>query len=430
MLPQELLRAKRDGVELQPRDIAAFVGGITDGRVTEGQVAAFAMAVLWHGMTDAETVALTLAMRDSGSVLDWRLLGEARPVVDKHSTGGIGDKTSLIVAPLLAACGCAVPMVSGRGLGHTGGTLDKMDSIPGYVSQPDSGTFVRVVRETGFAIVGATADLAPADRRLYAIRDVTATVESLPLITASILSKKLAEGTQSLVLDVKVGSGAFLPAIEDARALAESLTRVSAGAGVPATALLTAMDQALGRAVGNALEVAECLAGLTGGPFDPRLRAVTMALTEAALRLAGLDPALAEARLRDGSAAEAFARGIAALGGPANVLRHRFPPAPIIRALHPPRAGVVETIDARAVGLAVVELGGGRTRPQDPVDHRVGLSEVAGLREPAGPDRPLCLIHAADEAGYARAAARLLAAFGVGDAPGAMLPPILPPILP
>ncbi len=428
MLPQELLRAKRDGVELQPADIAAFVTGITDGRVTEGQAAAFAMAVLWRGMTDAETVALTLAMRDSGTVLDWRALGETRPVVDKHSTGGIGDKTSLIVAPLLAACGCAVPMISGRGLGHTGGTLDKMDALPGYVSQPDPETFVRVVRETGFAIVGATADLAPADRRLYAIRDVTATVESLPLITASILGKKLAEGTQSLVLDVKVGSGAFLPAIEDARALAESLTRVSAGAGVPATALLTAMDQALGGAVGNALEVAECIAALTGGAFDPRLRAVTMALTEAALRLAGLDPALAEARLRDGSAAEFFARGVAALGGPADVLRHRFPPAPIARALYPARAGVVETIDARAVGLAVVELGGGRTRPQDAVDHRVGLTQVAGLGEPVGPDRPLCLVHAAGEAGYARAAARLLAAFIVGGAAGAILPPVLTPL--
>ncbi len=425
MLPQEIIRAKRDGAELPPDAIAAFVAGLVDGAVTEGQAAAFAMAVVWRGMTDAETVALTLAMRDSGTVLDWRALGETRPVVDKHSTGGIGDKTSLILAPLLAACGCAVPMVSGRGLGHTGGTLDKMDSIPGYISQPDRERFVRTVRDCGFAIVGATDNLAPADRRLYAIRDVTATVESLPLITASILSKKLAEGAQSLVFDVKVGSGAFLPSEVAARELAASLTRVSAGAGVPATALLTAMDQALGRNVGNPLEVAECVTALTGGAFDARLRAVTMALTEAALRQAGLDPAMAEQKLADGSAADFFARGVAALGGPADVLRHRFAPAPIVRALHADRAGMVAQIDARAVGLAVIELGGGRTRPQDTIDHRVGLTEVAGLGESVGLDRPLCVVHAATEDGFDRAVARLRTAFRVGDKPGPVLATLL-----
>ena len=418
MLPQETIRAKRDGAELSPDAIAAFVAGLVDGAVTEGQAAAFAMAVVWRGMTEAETVALTLAMRDSGTVLDWRALGETRPVVDKHSTGGIGDKTSLVIAPLLAACGCAVPMVSGRGLGHTGGTLDKMDAIPGYASQPDRERFVAVVRECGFAIVGATDDLAPADRRLYAIRDVTATVESLPLITASILSKKLAEGAQSLVFDVKVGSGAFLPSEGTARELASSLTRVSAGAGVPATALLTAMDQALGRSVGNALEVAECVAALTGGAFDCRLRAVTMALTEAALRQAGLDPGLAERRFADGSAAELLRRGVAALGGPKDVLAYRFEPAPLVRAVHPDRTGLVAAIDARAVGLAVVELGGGRTRPQDRIDHRVGLTEVAGTGEPVGPDRPLCVVHAATERDYDRAAARLRTAFATADKPG------------
>ena len=424
-LPQETIRAKRDGAELDTATIGAFVTGLVDGSVTEGQAAAFAMAVVWRGMTDAEVVALTLAMRDSGVVLDWRALGEDRPVVDKHSTGGIGDKTSLIVAPLLAACGCAVPMVSGRGLGHTGGTLDKMDAIPGYVSQPGRERFVAVVRHCGFAIVGATDDIAPADRRLYAIRDVTATVESLPLITASILSKKLAEGARGLVFDVKVGSGAFLPSEAAARELAASLVRVSAGAGVPAVALLTAMDQALGRSVGNALEVAECVAALTGGAFDPRLRAVVVALAEAALRLAGLDPGLAERRLADGSAAEFFARGVAALGG-RDVLRHRFEAAPVVRAVYPERAGVVVAIDARAVGMAVVELGGGRTRAQDAVDHRVGLSEVAGLGEWVGADRPVCVVHAGDEDGFGRAVVRLRAAVSVGDGPGVGLSPILP----
>lgn len=421
VLPQEIIRAKRDGAELAPDAIAAFVAGLVDGAVTEGQAAAFAMAVVWRGMTDAETVALTLAMRDSGTVLDWRALGETRPVVDKHSTGGIGDKTSLILAPLLAACGCAVPMVSGRGLGHTGGTLDKMDAIPGYVSQPNRERLVAVVGECGFAIVGATDDLAPADRRLYAIRDVTATVESLPLITASILSKKLAEGAQSLVFDVKVGSGAFLPSEAAARELANNLTRVLAGAGVAATALLTAMDQALGRNVGNALEVTECVTALTGGAFDPRLRTVTMALTEAALRQAGLDPGLAERRLADGAAAGYFERCVAALGGPANVLAHPFAAAPIVRAFYADRAGVVAKIDARGVGLAVIELGGGRTRPQDAIDHRVGFTEVAGLGEPVGPDRPLCVIHAATEDAFDRATARLRSAFRVGDSPGPIL---------
>ncbi len=423
MLPQEFLRRKRDGGVLAPADIAEFIAGLTNGRVTEGQAAAFAMAVFFRGMTAEETVALTLAMRDSGTILDWRALGEDRPVVDKHSTGGIGDKVSLILAPLLAACGAVVPMISGRGLGHTGGTLDKMDAIPGYRSQPSREEFVRAVRETGCAIVGATDDLAPADRRLYAIRDVTATVESLPLIVASILSKKLAEGAQSLVMDVKVGSGAFFTQEAEARKLAETLVRVASGAGVPTIALLTDMDQALGRTVGNALELREAVDFLAGGPRDPRLETVTLALAAETLALCGLCPGvrqaetLARERLADGSAAEKLAGSVAALGGPPDFLQRvgsYLAPAPVVRPVLPERPGWITAMDARALGVAVVELGGGRTRPQDGIDHRVGLSAVAGIGEQVGPDRPLCLVHAADEASGARASVRITAAYSVG----------------
>ncbi len=300
MLPQEIIRRKRDGAELAQDEIAAFIAALTDGRVTDGQAAALAMAVFFRGMTRAETVALTEAMRDSGTVLDWRRFALPGPVLDKHSTGGIGDKVSLILAPLVAACGGFVPMLSGRGLGHTGGTLDKLAAIPGYLIQPDRERFVRVVREVGCAVVGATDDLAPADRRLYAIRDVTATVESLPLITASILAKKLAEGAQGLVMDVKAGSGAFMASHDEARALAQSLVEVACGAGVPTVALITEMDQALGHTVGNALEVVESIDFLTGARRDDRLAEVTLALAAEMLVLGGLAADLGAARPRRG----------------------------------------------------------------------------------------------------------------------------------
>lgn len=431
LLPQEIIRRKRDGHGLHGAEIAAFVGGLCDGRVTEGQAAAFAMAVLWRGMATDEVVTLTLAMRDSGATLAWP--GLDGPVVDKHSTGGVGDKVSLVLAPLLAACGCYVPMISGRGLGHTGGTLDKMDAIPGYQSQPPRALFERVVRATGCAIVGATADLAPADRRLYAIRDTTATVESLPLIVASILSKKLAEGTGALALDVKAGSGAFMADIEDARALARALVSVAVGAGLPATALLTDMNQALGRSVGNALEVREALGMLAGRDSDPRLREVTLALTAEALALGGVcadlasSRALAERRLADGSAAERLARSVAALGGPPDLLEapdRALRLAGCVVPVFASAAGHVAAIDARALGVAVIALGGGRTRPQDDIDHAVGLSEVAGLGERVDRERPLCLVHAVDAAQAEAAATVIAAAFRVGNA-GVARPVIL-----
>jgi thymidine phosphorylase len=429
-LPQEAIRRKRDGLELTEAEIRAFIAGLTDGSITEGQVAAFAMAVFWRGMTTGETVGLTRAMRDSGAVLDWRAAGISGPVVDKHSTGGIGDKVSLILAPLLAACGAVVPMISGRGLGHTGGTLDKLAAIPGYRTDIDREGFVRAVRAVGCAIIGQTADLAPADRRLYAIRDVTATVESLPLIIASILSKKLAEGLDALVLDVKVGSGAFMTGMEEARALAQGLVEVARGAGVTTAALLTDMDQALGRTVGNALEVMEAIAFLTGTARDPRLAEVTLALAAEALVLAGLAPDpmaardLAGARLDDGSAAERFARMVAALGGPADLLeRPALPAAPCSLAVPPVRAGYVAQIDGHAIGLAVIGLGGGRTRAEQTIDPRVGLIEMAGIGEWVDRAHPLCRVHAADETAAAEAAARIQAAITIaGSAPSPAAP--------
>ena len=372
-LPQEMIRRKRDGGTVSAEDIEAYVRGVTDGSVTEGQVAAFSMAVFFQGMSLDERVALTRAMTHSGDVLDWSGKGLDGPVLDKHSTGGIGDKVSLILGPIIAACGGYVPMISGRGLGHTGGTLDKLDSIPGYQSQPDVETLERVVRATGCAIIGATGDIAPADKRIYAIRDVTGTVESLDLITASILSKKLAAGLGGLVMDVKFGTGAFAAAFEDAGALAESLVTVAEGAGLPTVALLTDMNQVLGRAAGNALEVKESIDLLTGQAVDARLSEVTLALTAELLCLGGLaetvEEGLGRARqaLADGSAAERFGRMVAALGGPADILeesdRH-LAAAPLRQEVFPETDGTVTGVEARAVGVAIVAIGGGRAAPR------------------------------------------------------------------
>jgi len=425
MLPQEIIRAKRDGKALPPDDIAGFVAGIADGTITEGQVAAFAMAVFLRGMTRAETVAVTLAMRDSGDVLDWAALGLGdAPLVDKHSTGGVGDKVSLILAPLAAACGALVPMISGRGLGHGGGTLDKMDSIPGYRSQVDAATLARVTREAGCAIVGATGDIAPADRRLYAIRDVTGTVESIPLITGSILSKKLAAAPRALVMDVKCGNGAFMTTEDDARALAESLVAVASGAGVATTALITDMDQVLGTTAGNALEVTEAIDFLTGTRRESRLAEVTLALVAEMLLIAGLTADLtagrraAEAHLADGSAAEHFARMVAALGGPADLLQRpaaHLAAAPVVEPVPAPRPGTLARMDTREIGLAILELGGGRTRADQAIDPAVGVSDMLPLGTQLTADTPLCLVHARTAAEAAQARQRILAAVTIAD---------------
>lgn len=424
MLPQETIRRKRDGRRLETAEIEAFVRGIADGSVTEGQAAAFAMAVFFRGMSMDERVDLTRAMARSGRVLDWAPLHLPGPVLDKHSTGGVGDKVSLILAPAVAACGGFVPMVSGRGLGHTGGTLDKCESIPGYAAKPDTDTLRRVVREVGCAVVGATDDLAPADRRLYAVRDVTATVESIDLITASILSKKLAAGLDALVMDVKFGSGAFMVDRKDAEDLARSIVSVARGAGLQTSALLTDMNQVLGRTAGNALEVREAIAFLRGEAVDPRLHAVTADLTAELLVLGRLVSDVQAGRrafdeaIRSGRAAERFARMVAALGGPADLLEapeKHLAAAPVRRAVHAGRPGVVASVDTRAVGIAVVALGGGRTRVSDPVDPAVGLDAVAGLGETVDAQRPLAVVHARSDADADHAAAALRAAFTIAD---------------
>jgi thymidine phosphorylase len=324
MYVPDLIRIKRDGRELSEEQIGALVTGIADGSVSDAQVGALAMAVVLRGMSAAERIALTGAMRDSGDVLDWSDAGLPGPALDKHSTGGVGDKVSLLLGPIVAACGGAVPMISGRGLGHTGGTLDKLESIPGYDTTPEPGAFREAVAKAGAAIVGQTARLAPADRRLYAIRDATGTVESIPLIVASILSKKLAAGLDALVMDVKVGSGAFLPDREQAEELARTIVEVATGNGLPTAALLTDMDRVLGRTAGNAVEVRESIDHLTGAASDERLREVTLALSAELLVLGGVERdagaarAAAERALDDGAAAERFASMVSELGGPAS----------------------------------------------------------------------------------------------------------------
>lgn len=416
-LPQETIRRKRDGEGLDAAEIADFVAGLTDGRVTEGQAAAFCMAVFFRGLTLPERVALTRAMTHSGTVLAWDLPG---PVLDKHSTGGIGDTVSLPLAAMVAACGGYVPMISGRGLGHTGGTLDKLASIPGYDAVPGLGRFQAVVREVGCAIIGQTAELAPADRRLYAIRDVTGTVESLDLITASILSKKLAAGLDGLVMDVKVGSGAFMAGLPEARALAESIVAVATGAGLRTVALVTDMDAPLASAAGNAVEVAYALDYLSGRRRDERFHAVTLALGAEMLVAGGLaaDTAEASGRLEDalasGRAAERFGRMVAALGGPVDLMerpeRH-LPAAPVVRPVR--RDGPVAGIATREIGLAVIGLGGGRTRPEDGIDPRVGFTNLA---RPSEAGDLIGIVHAADAAAADRAEAALRAAYRAGEA--------------
>ena len=417
MQPSETIRTKRDGGALSALQIGDFVQGLVDGRWADSQAAALAMAIVLRGMDTAETVALTRAMTHSGEVLDWRSAAFNGPVLDKHSTGGVGDKVSLVLTPLLAACGAVVPMVSGRGLGHTGGTLDKLEALPGYTVDLPHAHLLQVLRSTGCAIVGASASLAPADRRLYALRDLTATVESLPLITASILSKKLAAGLQGLVLDVKVGSGAFMATLPQAQALARSLVDVAGGAGLPARALITDMNQVLGFTAGNALEVRECIDFLCGRAQQPRLLELTLVLAAELLQMGALvstldeGRALAQRALGSGAAAERFAQMVAALGGPCDVLRDaHLPVAPVVLPVPAPHAGMLTAMDVRALGQVVVNLGGGRSRPGQTVDPRVGLARVLPLHTPVQQGEPVSVVHAASTADAEAAVSAVLAA--------------------
>lgn len=426
-----IIAAIRDGRRPGPEALRWFAAGLADGTVTDAQAGAFAMAVLLKGLGEEGRVALTTGMRDSGKVLAWDMPG---PVLDKHSTGGIGDCVSLLLAPALAACGAYVPMISGRGLGHTGGTLDKLEAIPGFRTGLSESQLRAQLRKIGCAIVSASAEIAPADRRLYAIRDVSATVESIDLITASILSKKLAAGLEALVLDVKCGSGAFMKSLAEAEALALSLVATAKGAGCKTSALITDMTQPLARAAGNALEVAEVMQTLTGRAVNSALFDVTAVLGGEALALAGLaataeaGTAQVEAVLRSGAAAEGFGRMVAAQGGPRDFLERwadLLPAATVIRDVPSPAAGFVRAIDGQALGLAVVGLGGGRQREGDRVNPSVGLSDLAGIGQAIAAGDPLCRVHAATEAQADEAMAQVQAAYGLGPSPVAEPPLIL-----
>jgi len=434
MLAQEIIRLKRDGQALERAHIDDFVRGLVDGSWSEGQVAALAMAMFLQGMSRSETVHLTQAMTHSGRVMNWAHASLHGPILDKHSTGGVGDKVSLMLAPIVAACGGVVPMISGRGLGHTGGTLDKLGCIPGYQCAPDLCTLQQALQTAGCAIIGQTADLAPADRRLYAIRDVTATVESVPLITASILSKKLAAGLHGLVMDVKVGNGAFANSPAMATALAESLVAVATQAGLPTTAWLTDMNQVLGQSCGNALEVLEALEFLRGRCTEPRLLLVTRTLSAELLQMGGLASSEADAlqkvdhALASGRALEQFSRMVAALGGPTDFTErpdHYLPGAPVQRVVPAPRSGWVSAMATRDIGLAVVELGGGRRQASDSINPGVGLSQFAQVGQVVQCGEPLAVIHAADTASADRAQHSLLALIQVSDAAPSLSPVLI-----
>jgi len=418
MIPQEIIKTKRNGKTLNQAEIQQFVRGLTDDSFSEGQVAALAMAIYLNGMSVDEIVALTLAMRDSGTVLNWqgKLNG---PVVDKHSTGGVGDKVTLMLAPMVAACGAFMPSIAGRGLGHTGGTVDKLETIPGYSCTQPLDKIQQLLPKLGCVIVGQSSQLAPADRRLYAIRDVTATVESIPLITASILSKKLSEGLDALVMDVKIGNGAIMRTVDDASALANSIVNVANGAGVNTRALLTDMNQILGATAGNALEVMETLDYLTGKYREPRLHQVTLELGANMLMLGGLhkDKASAiaalEHSLSSGKAAEIFAKMVSALGGPADLLekpQQYLAAAPVVEDIIAPKSGYLQYQDTVGLGMAVVRLGGGRSHPSQQIDPAVGFSHIKATGQYVQQGEVLAKVHAASADAAAVAAAEYLQA--------------------
>ena len=430
-LPQAVIARKRDGEILEKADIEQFVTALTQDRLSDAQVGAFAMAVFLKSMTTDECVALTLAMRDSGTVLKWDRNRLSGPIIDKHSTGGVGDCVSLMLAPMLAGCGAHVPMISGRGLGHTGGTLDKLSSIPGYDTEPETDRFKNVVEKIGCAIIGQTAQLAPADRRLYAVRDVTATVESIPLITSSILSKKLAAGLEALVMDVKTGNGAVTTDPALARRLAESIVSVAGLAGLNTVAVITDMSQPLAPAIGNALEVEETVAYLTGVRRDPRLHEVVMMLGQELLLASSVvengdeGRRLLDSALDSGKAAERFEKMVAALGGPTDLLTgfsRYLPNAPVVCEVGADEPGTIVSMDTRALGQTLAELGGGRTHPTDVIDPAVGIDHCARIGDTVDRGSVLCRVHARTQADVEHASQRVRAAFAVGMPPEQHVP--------
>jgi thymidine phosphorylase len=404
IIPQEIIRLKRNGQVLNEQAINGFVSGLVDGNFSDSQVGAMAMAIFQQGMSIDERVNFTKAMMNSGEVLSWE--GFDGPIVDKHSTGGVGDKVSFMLAAIVAACGGYVPMISGRGLGHTGGTADKLESIVGFNVQPSISEFKRIVKDVGVAIISQTDNLAPADKRLYSIRDVTATVESIPLITASILSKKLAAGLDVLVMDVKVGNGAMMNNLADAKALAQSITSVANGAGVKTQAIITDMNQVLGTSAGNAIEMYETVKYLTGKQREPRLHKVVQALASAMLINTNLASSEKDAHVKiekvlsSGLAAEVFNRMVSALGGPKNFVEKPWDSmqkANVITEVKASQHGYIAQMDTRAVGMSVVGLGGGRTAPTQQVDHTVGFDRILPLGVQVNRGEVIARVHAKDE---------------------------------
>jgi thymidine phosphorylase len=434
--PQEVIRRKRDRQVLGEAEIRSFVKGITDGSISEAQIGAFTMAVYLNGMTTPERVALTLAMRDSGAVLDWSQSGvDPKRIIDKHSSGGVGDeKVTLLVVPLAAACGLTVPNLSGWGLDYCGGEMDMLASVPGYDGAPPPDTYMRAVMEAGGAISGPTLQLAPADRKIFKVRDVTATVESVALITGSIMSKKLATAPNGVVICVGSGTGAYMPTVAHARELAESMSNVATGAGIPSVMLLTDLNAVLGTSVGSAVEMVETVDFLAGQYQDPRTKELVIEVTADMLRIAGVASdmgearKLAEAKLADGSAARHFQKMITALGGPPDFMEHArqyLPKAAFMAPVHPENEAYVSAMNAKEVGLALIALGGGRKRPDDPIDLTVGFTDFCQIGDEVGPRKALCTIHARNEAEWEEAAARIRAAITLSPTKPAPLGPIV-----
>jgi len=430
MIPQEIIRRKRDKKVLSKEEISLFVKGLTDGSFSDSQVAAMSMAIFLNGMIPEETVNLTEAMTTSGETINWAGVVDTDLVCDKHSTGGVGDKTSIILAPILAACGLFVPMISGRGLGHTGGTLDKFDSISGYNTQPDLDTFKRVVKEVGCAIIGQTANLAPADKKLYSIRDIVGTVESLPLITSSILSKKIASGLRTLVLDVKVGNGSFNSTIDIARDLSHSLVKVAQGAGLQCEAIITDMNQVLGKSAGHILEISECVNFLKNQEKETRLEKITYELVASILMMSqklSKEAALEKINsvMSNGEAAEKFEKMVHALGGPSDILssheKHLKINA-IKKDIFSTKSGWVEKIKTRDLGLILIELGGGRKQATDKINFNVGYNNILRVGDKVDPSLPLLSVYTKSEDDYENVRKKIQDCFIITDSEVSELP--------
>jgi thymidine phosphorylase len=423
LIPQEFIRYKRDGGTLDPETLVEFVNGITAGTVSDAQISAFCMAALLKGLSMTETAHLTIAMANSGTKLKWP--GLEGKIVDKHSTGGVGDKVSLMLAPIVAACGLYVPMIAGRGLGHTGGTIDKLETIPGFQTSLPLDKFQNIVREIGCSIIGQTEELAPADKRIYAVRDVTATVESVPLITASILSKKLAAGLNGLVLDVKCGNGAFMQDINKAHELAASLKTVAEAAGLNLIPVITDMNQVLGTSAGNSVEVIEAVHYLTGKHRDPRLHELTITLAAHMIVLGGLIDNFDRAKLRaqqvldKGQAAEIFAKMVIAQGGPADILERPeelLGKASVVKNIIADRDGILNSMNTRDIGVLLVQLKAGRARVEDTIDPHVGLTEIVPLgTECIAGKTILAKIHLRDKADLDFASKSFLSAMTISN---------------